>query len=116
MVFEHPSRSEMNLTPRLVFPSVMGRRHLLGQGVVTVLGGHAVTESEHCVISACLTHSQGAWGPSCGGKKNNRDPLGLGLETIASRSMQLYDWKGTGHGLAGLFLLKVSIFRSREAK
>lgn len=81
-MFEHPSRSKVNLTPHVFFPSVMGRRHLLSQGMVTVLGGHAVTESEHCMVSACLTHSQGAWGPSCGGKKKNRDPLGLGLETI----------------------------------
>lgn len=81
-MFEHPSRPKMNLTPHLLFPSVRGRRHLLSQGMVTVLGGPAVTESEHCMISACLTHSQGAWGPRCAGKKKNRDPLGLGLETI----------------------------------
>lgn len=80
-MFEHPSRSKMSLIPHLFFPSVMGHRHLLNQGLVTILGGQAVIEREPCTISACLIHSRGAWGPSCGEKKN-REPPGLGLETI----------------------------------
>lgn len=94
MMFEHPSRSKMNLIPHLFFPSVMGHRHLLSHGMATILGGQAVIERGHCTISACLIHSRGARGRSCGEEKN-REPPGLGLETIGGEKYTAGCLEGT---------------------